>query len=47
MVGGVKDNVMSILKTNTTNDYNNPIHANKVHGGQKKQRKLKIKKKLI
>ena len=46
MVGGVKDNVMSILKTNTTNDYNNPnpIHANKVHGGQKKQRKLKIKK---
>ena len=43
-MGGVKDKIMSLLKTNTTKDYNKPTRVNNVFGGGKKPRKLKIKK---
>ena len=43
-VAGVKDNFMSLFKTNITENYSKPKRVNNVYGGRKKPRKPKIKK---
>ena len=45
-MGSVEDNIMSLFKTNTTEDFSKPTSVNNVYGGVKKQRKPKIKKQL-
>ena len=37
-MGGVKDKIASLLKTNTTNDYSKPKPVTSVYGGGKKSR---------
>ena len=44
MVSGVKDETMSIFKTNTAKSYTKLTRANNIYGSGKKLRKLKIKK---
>ena len=46
MVGGVRDYIKILSKTNTINDYSKSIHAHNVHGARKEPRKSKIKIKL-
>ena len=43
-MGGVKDQIMYLFKTNSTKQYSKPKHAKNVYGIGKKLRKLKIKK---
>ena len=42
-MGGCKDKVMSLFKTNTTKNYSEPTLVNKVHVGSKKPRMQKNK----
>ena len=44
MLGGVRDNILILFKTNTTNDNSKPKRVNNMYGGEKKSRKTKIKK---
>ena len=46
MVGGVKDKIMSLSKSNATKNYSKPTRINNVHGDRKKLRK-KSKDKII
>ena len=46
MLGGVRDNILILFKTNTTNDDSKPKRVNNMYGGEKKSRKTKIKKKF-
>ena len=41
-MGGVKDKIMSLFKTNTSKDYSKSACVNNVNGGGKKLRKPKI-----
>ena len=43
-IGGVKDKIMSLFKTNTTKDYSKPTRFKNAYRGRKKPRKQKIKK---
>ena len=38
---GVKDKIMSLFKTNITNDYNKPTHDNKVYEVERNQENQK------
>ena len=44
MVDGVKDKIMSLFKTTTTNDYNKSTCVSNVYQSGEKARKPKIKK---
>ena len=44
MVSGVKDETMSIFKTNTAKSYTKLTRGNNIYGSRKKLRKPKIKK---
>ena len=37
MVGGVKDKIMSLFKTNTANGYSKLTRVNSVYGGKRNQ----------
>ena len=41
-MSSVKDEIMSLFKTNTTKDYAKPAQVKNVYGGGKKPQKLKI-----
>ena len=43
-VGGVKDKIVSLFKTNTTQNYSKPTRVKNVYKGSKKSEKSKTKK---
>ena len=47
MMVGVKDKIMSLFKTNTTDNSSKPTRVNNVYRGRKKLRKTKSKKTII